>query len=508
MAQTLTSIGIPSVAHATDAFGEEKGLLVCRPGRSDCKPWFTIPQGCYALVTKHGADLDYADGQAVWPPGLHGGLFLAVSNLVTQQSVVFDMPVKGCKTKDNVTVEIDVAIVFRIMGDASLNEDPSLVRKFVHEVGARGLEQQLRGAQEEEVRALARTMKHTEVYGLRTRGTKADVKGALAAMEEGGVDGHEIMSTPMETPPPDEAAVLEGQYDQADAYNAVESIAKGVSHCEKMKSSLNKQFQPQGVMITAVIIKNVELPTNITEQMSGKTLVISSVAEQKMNQQSDMQQIVFNQEVDTLNQAHAEQREEEKQTAEQKRNEIQIRLGNLKAEARKTKLKIEEDSAVCVKQILADVALQTSRLQNSQDATVTEMRAKSERTAARVRAETDLYVTEKASEANLQVAKNQAECTAVLAEAEGTAAPMLEAVKRFQTDQRRLEVTESLASNPDLVISSSSNDEVNAMMMCDAVLANTKSEQPINRSQVLAELVMLQKGSRVYMGHEMAERAV
>lgn len=33
------------------------------------------------------------------------------------QSVVFDMPVKGCKTRDNVTVEIDVALVFRIMGD-------------------------------------------------------------------------------------------------------------------------------------------------------------------------------------------------------------------------------------------------------------------------------------------------------------------------------------------------------------------------------------------------------
>lgn len=57
--------------------------------------------------------------QPVWPPGLHWGLFHAVSNLVTQQSVVFDMPVKGCKTKDNVTVEIDFAIVFRIMGDAS-----------------------------------------------------------------------------------------------------------------------------------------------------------------------------------------------------------------------------------------------------------------------------------------------------------------------------------------------------------------------------------------------------
>lgn len=38
MAQSLTSMDIPSVACATDAFGEDKGLLICRPGRrySDC----------------------------------------------------------------------------------------------------------------------------------------------------------------------------------------------------------------------------------------------------------------------------------------------------------------------------------------------------------------------------------------------------------------------------------------------------------------------------------------
>lgn len=59
--------------------------------------------------------------QAVWPAGLHYGFpWLAVSNLVTMQSVVFDMPVKGCKTRDNVTVQIDVAIVFRIMGDGAI----------------------------------------------------------------------------------------------------------------------------------------------------------------------------------------------------------------------------------------------------------------------------------------------------------------------------------------------------------------------------------------------------
>lgn len=48
----------------------------------------------------------------------------------------------------------------------------------------------------------------------------------------------------------------------------------------------------QGVEITAVIIKDVTLPPNISEQMAGKTLVISSQAEQKMNQQYDMQQVI------------------------------------------------------------------------------------------------------------------------------------------------------------------------------------------------------------------------
>lgn len=59
--------------------------------------------------------------QAVWPAGFHMGMpwRLRVSNLVTKQNVVFDLPVKGCTTRDNVTVEIDVAIVFRIMGDSA-----------------------------------------------------------------------------------------------------------------------------------------------------------------------------------------------------------------------------------------------------------------------------------------------------------------------------------------------------------------------------------------------------
>lgn len=49
-----------------------------------------------------------------------------------------------------------MALAFRIIGDSSKGEDPGLVRRFVQQVGPRGLEQQLRDAQEEAVRALWR----------------------------------------------------------------------------------------------------------------------------------------------------------------------------------------------------------------------------------------------------------------------------------------------------------------------------------------------------------------
>ena len=89
-----------------------------------------------------------------------------------EQSIVLDMPVKGCKTKDNVTVQIDNCIVFHIMGDPAQGEDPELVRTFVHRVTARGLETQLKNAQEEAVRVLARSVNHTEVLGLRSANLK------------------------------------------------------------------------------------------------------------------------------------------------------------------------------------------------------------------------------------------------------------------------------------------------------------------------------------------------
>lgn len=38
---------------------------------------------------------------------------------MTQKNVVFDMLVRGCRTKDDVPVAVDAALEFRIMGDTS-----------------------------------------------------------------------------------------------------------------------------------------------------------------------------------------------------------------------------------------------------------------------------------------------------------------------------------------------------------------------------------------------------
>lgn len=197
MATTLYSDEIKNVEAAAEKFSSEKGLVLLRPHRACCKAfYFTIPSGCYALVSRHGADEEYTDPTTgtksiVWPPGLHfpHPPWVRVSNLVSQQAIVLDLPVKACKTKDNVTVNIDVALAFRIMGDATLGEDPDLVRKFVHELKPRGLEQQLRDAQDEAVRALARSLMHTEIYGIRSGENLKHIQQSVVGSGIGGIGG-------------------------------------------------------------------------------------------------------------------------------------------------------------------------------------------------------------------------------------------------------------------------------------------------------------------------------
>ncbi|CAN0520572.1 unnamed protein product, partial [Ectocarpus sp. 12 AP-2014] len=166
----LFSCTLQSVANAVDAFEEEKGLVLChlRPSAfSKLVPFFSVPQGYYALVQRGGKFSDYGEsGSPVWPPGLHFGALKRVTYLITKQSIVYHCNVKRCITRDNIPILVRATLVLRVMGDAEKGEDPSLVRKFVHEVGVRGFEAQLVNAVAEAIRVMARSTAHKAVYAL------------------------------------------------------------------------------------------------------------------------------------------------------------------------------------------------------------------------------------------------------------------------------------------------------------------------------------------------------
>lgn len=71
----LASCTINSVAEAVDAFEENEGLMLCQiqPSLfSKVVPFFTVPEGYYALVQRGGRFADYR-GSSTWPAGIHFG---------------------------------------------------------------------------------------------------------------------------------------------------------------------------------------------------------------------------------------------------------------------------------------------------------------------------------------------------------------------------------------------------------------------------------------------------
>eukprot|EP00639_Heterosigma_akashiwo_P030501 CAMPEP_0194686274 /NCGR_PEP_ID=MMETSP0295-20121207/15396_1 /TAXON_ID=39354 /ORGANISM="Heterosigma akashiwo, Strain CCMP2393" /LENGTH=128 /DNA_ID=CAMNT_0039574049 /DNA_START=376 /DNA_END=758 /DNA_ORIENTATION=+ len=123
------------------------------------------------------------------------------------------MPIKECRTLDNVSVSVDCDIMMRVMGDPKKGEDPNLVSKFVHELGPRGLEAQLIAAQQEAVRLLTRRLRHTQVYALAnmTRPSgRGGGGGALLALAEEVEDPEKAVLPGGALPPVAEAEMERG----------------------------------------------------------------------------------------------------------------------------------------------------------------------------------------------------------------------------------------------------------------------------------------------------------
>ena len=268
-----------------------------------------LAEGFYALVATSGAEIKTDSGSPVWPAGfIKAGIFTRISHLVTKSFCVFDVPVKGCKTSDNVTVTIDCSIVFRIMGDADKGEDPELVRTFVHEVTPAGLEQQLKDAMAEEVRTLARSMKHTQVYTCR-RGTPPVMATPPGAASGGGKAMGAIAEEGGKGESKDAGVEMVLTAEAREFSSEEEERQVGVDVTHEMEVRLNKQFNSQGVMIQDIMIQNITLPYDINDQMANKTMVKSKQQYEVMEQNFQMQEIRLKNEGDKTKLEHREAQE-------------------------------------------------------------------------------------------------------------------------------------------------------------------------------------------------------
>jgi regulator of protease activity HflC (stomatin/prohibitin superfamily) len=422
----------------------------------------------------------------------------AISNLVTKQSVVFDMPVKGCKTLDNITVEIDLSVVFRIMGDEQKGEKPELVRDFVYKVTPKGLETQLRDAGEEAVRSLARSILHTEVYGLRnTAGKVEHVPKSNVNLNSGDDEFVAAELNVVDTQNADGTNVTYESHDEQDAQRARLAASKAQKVTASFLRALNSQFKPQGVEITDVIITDVTLPGHIQQQMESKTYVISEQAQQKMQQQYDLLVLSQNEEIETLKQSHKEERLQEKQHAEKERKEVEVMLNEMKATLQAELNSVRQDAAVEIQQIKADKELQIARLQQEIQEVLTKERSQSQADAQKMLAETRKQELELRASADLEASRNTAKATEVLAAAEGKAAPLLAVARQFELDQMKNKVYGSLAGNSELVVSAESDPNLNTLLLCDSILSEKAGKG--NKSQVLAELMVLQRNGQVLL---------
>jgi len=342
---------------------------------------------------------------------------------------------------------------------------------------------------EEATRSVARTLMHIEVYGLRT-----DTSGKASKVLTGqGPEG------PTEYDNEGDAA-LRSEQGPGDTEVAAGATAKGRDVAADMRRQLNDQFMSQSVSITDVVITDVKLPDEIVKQMAEKTMVIAQNAKQKMTQECDMLMLKQDEECQTLQQRKSEEREKEKQQGDQKVNEVQVQLDKMRAETKVQLARIRQESQVHVQTINADGELEVTKLEQDKAAVLAKKKSEANKEAQQLKAETDLFESQRTSEAKLEAARNEAKAVELMAKAEGVAAPMVEARKQYETKLKQMKVWSSLAKNKDLVISGESDVELNTLMLSDAILNDKANEG--TKSQVLTEMLVMQRGSKVMLNLE------
>jgi len=449
IATSLTSDDCYSATQANELFATRQGLLVLRETKQyNLTMSFAIPTGCYSLVTRYGLDFDYMDasGQthAVWPNGLHFPYppWVGISYLITKRSTVLKLPVNACRTKDGVLVNVDVVLIFRIMGDPDLAEHSNLVRKFVYELGPRGFERQLRDTIRATIHALTQSLDHTEVYGIRSsigEGLNSDIYINRPNANLGDDQNNRISNIPNAS----------SDINKERKSNSIMLTRSVKNTSEDMSRKLNEQFNSRGVEIQSVSIKNVLLPKEIQSQMEEKALSISRKAEENL-QDKKLESLYKKTDIELERKLHVfkEEQQREHQLGLEKINIEKVKLNDTIFNAKKSEGTIREQSRDSLTNIMITNQYEIQRVNDRKAENAALFATKSKGIIAKYAANTNFNNELRLAEAHVATTKNEAEVEKIMALTEGKTAALKKEERDFATNMKRLNLLEKIFDEP------------------------------------------------------------
>jgi len=400
-------IGDPS--DAVQIFSESSGdtvpLVLIPDDRYCLSCLLTVPSGPYCIMHKWGRDI-YENQFA--NPGLQcAAAYNRVAYCVTQQACTYNAPIKSCPTADDVMVDCDLTLIFRI-GPA-----PKDVKKFVYYLGASRFDEFLFSAVEEGIRHLIRACLHTEVYELR------------------------------------------GNSDQ---------------RVRKTLIELNRKFNSFGVDFQSCAITDVKFKKDLQDLLQETTNFKSKIDNAMKQQKNAMAEIDFKQkrDLDALEQQNT--REIQDLQARRQRMEINRKQQVLEtdADAEVAITKARETSNV--NETRAAGQKKVARAEGLRHAEELLANVKAKDAATRIKASQEAKSKVFESEQRLAAAKAQAEALILQAEAEEKAAESMRLTREYELRMAKTQVLESLARTSNLVISGEQGDRLLNAILDDGIL--------------------------------------
>ncbi|CAM9177326.1 unnamed protein product [Ectocarpus fasciculatus] len=185
-----------SVSSADEAFNrvdnaEQPLVLVPWSSGICCTPFFSVPAGPWVLWQSCGKN------QGILTPGLKccWAPWNQISHVVTKAAVTYDAPTYNVPTADNVMVNVDISIAFKIAGG---NDAPA---DFVYKIGAANFNDYLSSKVEEAVRGLVHGVTHNKVNDLRETFAISMLDNLRAKMVPFGVQMMNVKVTDVRLPP-------------------------------------------------------------------------------------------------------------------------------------------------------------------------------------------------------------------------------------------------------------------------------------------------------------------